>query len=158
MKAPHLGPKSVTTGGAKDLDETQLADPCGLHIGPLGLKLTGRDLLSLGQLWMNEGRSSGRQIVSATWIRDATEKQAETGDTQAPGYGYQFWITTANGHPAYAARGFAGQLIEVVPELHLVVAVQSTSPTSIDAPVEPGTAESGEYISLINTVIAPAAN
>ena len=24
MKAPHLGPKSVTTGGAKDLDETQL--------------------------------------------------------------------------------------------------------------------------------------
>jgi CubicO group peptidase (beta-lactamase class C family) len=135
-----------------------LADPGGLHIGPLGLKLTGRDLLSLGQLWLNEGRSSGRQIVSATWIREATEKRAETGDTQAPGYGYQFWITTANGHPAYAARGFAGQLIEVVPELHLVVAVQSTSPTSIDAPVEPGTAESGEYISLINTVIAPAAN
>jgi hypothetical protein len=27
MKAPHLGPKSVTTGGAKDLDETQAVAP-----------------------------------------------------------------------------------------------------------------------------------
>ena len=135
-----------------------LADPGGLHLGPLGLKLTGRDLLSLGQLWLNEGRSSGQQLISAAWIREATQKQADTGDTQTPGYGYQTWVTTANGHPAYAARGFAGQLIEVVPDLHVVVVVQSTSPTRIDAPVEPGTAESGEYISLVNTVIAPAAS
>ena len=45
----------------------------------------------------------------------------------------------------------------MIPDLHLVVVVQSTSPASIDAPVEPGTAESGDYISLVNTVIAPAA-
>jgi CubicO group peptidase (beta-lactamase class C family) len=134
-----------------------LADPAGLHLGPFGLKLTGRDLLSLGQLWLNEGRTAGRQLVPAAWLKDATQHQVDTGDPLAPGYGYQMWITTAQGHPAYAARGFAGQLIEVVPELHLVVVVQSTSPASIDAPVEPGTAESGEYISLINTVIAPAA-
>ena len=134
-----------------------LTDPAGLHLGPLGLKLTGRDLLSLGQLWLNDGRSADRQLVPASWIKDATQHQVETGDPQAPGYGYQIWITTAQGHPAYAARGFAGQLIEVIPDLHLVVVVQSTSPTSIDAPVEAGTAESGDYISLVNTVIAPAA-
>jgi CubicO group peptidase (beta-lactamase class C family) len=134
-----------------------LTDPAGLHLGPLGLKLTARDLLALGQLWLNEGRSADRQLVPAAWIKDATRRHVDTGDPLAPGYGYQMWTTSAQGHPAYAARGFAGQLIEVVPELHLVVAVQSASPTSIDAPLEPGTADSGEYISLINTVIAPAA-
>jgi hypothetical protein len=40
-------------------------------------------------------------------------------------------------------------------DLHLVVIIiRSASPARIDASLEPGTAESGEYISLINTVIA----
>jgi CubicO group peptidase (beta-lactamase class C family) len=134
-----------------------LADPKGLHIGPFGLKLTGRDLLSLGQLWLNEGRLGGRQLVSSAWLRDAAREQVGTGDNQAPGYGYQFWVSTAQGRPAYAARGHAGQLIEVVPDLQLVVVIQSTSPADFDTPVEPGTAESGDYVSIVNTIIAPAA-
>jgi CubicO group peptidase (beta-lactamase class C family) len=134
-----------------------LADPNGLHLGPWGLKLTGRDLLSLGQLWRNEGRLAGRQLVSSEWLRDATREQVGTLDRQAPGYGYQFWSTTAHGHAAYAARGYAGQLIEVVPDLQLVVVIQSTSPADFDTPVEPGTAESGNYMSIVNTIIAPAA-
>ena len=134
-----------------------LADPNGLHLGPWGLKLTARDLLSLGQLWRNEGRSADRQLVSSEWLRDATRVQAGTGDRLAPGYGYQFWITTADGHAAYAARGYAGQLIEVVPDLQLVVVIQSTSPADYDTPVEPGTADSGNYMSIVNTIIAPAA-
>ena len=136
---------------------TWLADPSGLHLGPLGLKLTGRDLLSVGQLWLNEGRLAGRQLVSSAWLRDATREQVATGDRQAPGYGYQFWITTAHGHAAYVARGHAGQLIEVVPDLRLVVVVQSTSPTDFGTPVDPSTAESGDYISIVNTIIAPSA-
>ena len=131
--------------------------PNGLHLGPWGLKLTGRDLLSLGQLWRNEGRVAGRQLVSSEWLRDATRVQAGTGDRMAPGYGYQFWITTADGHAAYAARGYAGQLIEAVPDLQLVVVIQSTSPADYDTPVEPGTADSGNYMSIVNTIIAPAA-
>jgi CubicO group peptidase (beta-lactamase class C family) len=167
-----FGPLRIKSAQAKPLTATAenlpayknesgfawLADPAGLHLGPLGLKLTGRDLLSLGQLWLNEGRWSGQQLVSAAWIRQATRQQVDTGDIRAPGYGYQFWITAADGHPAYAARGFAGQLIEVVPELRLVVVVQSTSPTRIDEPVEAGTAESGDYISLVNSAIAAAAS
>ena len=134
-----------------------LADPTGLHLGPWGLKMTGRDLLSLGQLWRNEGRVAGRQLVSSEWLRDATREQVGTGDRMAPGYGYQFWSTTAHGHAAFAARGYAGQLIEVVPDLQLVVVIQSASPADFDTPVEPGTADSSNYMSIVNTIIAPAA-
>ena len=61
-----------------------LADPNGLHLGPWGLKLTGRDLLSLGQLWRKEGRLAGRQLVSSEWLRDATREQVGTGDPRRP--------------------------------------------------------------------------
>ena len=43
-------------------------------------------------------------------------------------YGYQWWITTADGHHAFAASGYGAQLIEVVPELDLVVVVAARVP------------------------------
>jgi CubicO group peptidase (beta-lactamase class C family) len=36
-------------------------------------------------------------------------------------YGYQWWIADAAGHEAFAAMGYGGQLIYVVPDLELVV-------------------------------------
>ena len=46
----------------------------------------------------------------------------------AEGYGYQWWVSTAAGHHAFAAAGYGGQLIEVVPDLDLVVVVSNTIP------------------------------
>ena len=43
-----------------------------------------------------------------------------------PGYGYQWWVGAADGHEAFAAFGYAGQLVEVVPDLKLVVVVSSS--------------------------------
>src|SRR6478672_694109 len=40
-------------------------------------------------------------------------------------YGYFWWIEPTTGVTAYYAWGFAGQLIEVVPDLHLVIVVSS---------------------------------
>jgi CubicO group peptidase (beta-lactamase class C family) len=56
----------------------------------------------------------------------------------------------ANGHQALFAHGYAGQLIEIVPDLGLVVAVLSRHKD----PAEPGTAD-WEYVSLVSSVIAP---
>ena len=71
-------------------------------------------------------------------------------------YGFQQWVTTSDGHEAFAALGAAGQMVEVVPDLDLVVVVQSTAPNDLLQGTEPGTADAPEYLALVNRLIAPA--
>jgi CubicO group peptidase (beta-lactamase class C family) len=61
-----------------------------------------------------------------------------------------WWVTTADGHDAFAAIGWGGQLIEVVPDLDLVVVVSCTIPERyVDL-------NAGILQLLVNGVIAPA--
>ena len=122
-------------------------DPQGNHVGFTFLKLTARDMARLGQLWLNHGRWAGRQLVSAAWVTESTTSHVDTHATPEQ-YGYQWWLTTADGHRAYAAIGYGGQLIEVVPDLTLVTVVAST-----DAP---GAAGAQVYLDLVSSYIAPA--
>ena len=122
-------------------------DPQGNHVGFTFLKLTARDMARLGQLWLNHGRWAGRQLVSAAWVTESTTSHVDTQSTPEQ-YGYQWWVTTADGHRAYAAIGYGGQLIEVVPDLDLVTVVAST-----DAP---GAAGAQVYLDLVSSYIAPA--
>ena len=122
-------------------------DPQGNHVGFSFLKLTARDMDKLGQLWLNQGRWAGRQLVSAARVTESTTSHVDTHSTPEQ-YGYQCWVTTADGHRAYAAIGYGGQLIEVVPDLDLVVVVAST-----DAP---GAAGAQVYLDLVSSYIAPA--
>jgi CubicO group peptidase (beta-lactamase class C family) len=101
----------------------------------------------LGRLWLNKGRWKDRQLVSASWVDESTRPQVETTSTPEH-YGYQWWVTSADGHPAFAAMGSGGQLIEVVPDLDLVAVVAST-----DAAVA---ADPQVYLELVSTYIAPA--
>ena len=89
----------------------------------------------------------GRQLVSPSWVAESTQPQVATNSTPEQ-YGYQFWVTTADDHPAYAAIGFGGQLVEVVPDLGLVVVVASAD--------EIGAAPSEVYLDLVADYIAPA--
>jgi CubicO group peptidase (beta-lactamase class C family) len=59
----------------------------------------------------------GRQIVSAGWVKTATQKH--TGTDTDLGYGYQWW--TYPRWEAYAALGRYGQTIFVIPDLNLIV-------------------------------------
>ncbi|MEP6629203.1 MAG: serine hydrolase [Lapillicoccus sp.] len=96
-------------------------DHQGVNFGGGWLRLTPGDLLKLGQLYLDEGRYQGRQVVPAEWVREATRSQVETRSGFAgEGYGYQWWVPTAAGQPAYAAVGYGGQLVEVVPSRRLV--------------------------------------
>ncbi|MGS0688645.1 serine hydrolase domain-containing protein [Nakamurella sp. GG22] len=104
-------------------------DPQGLHLGFSDLKITSPDMIQLGRLYLQEGRWNGRQLVPAQWVRDSTRSHvtAEEGPDGPVGYGYQWWIDSPNGHPSFGAGGYAGQVIEVIPDLDLVVAVSSTN-------------------------------
>ena len=121
-------------------------DPQGVYTGFSFLKLTARDMAALGRLYLDGGRWNGQQVVPTAWVDAATTDQLQV-DSATEGYGYQWWVTTAGGHAAYAAEGYGGQLIEVVPDLRLV-AVFSTELTETDAAVD-----EHAYISILSQII-----
>jgi CubicO group peptidase (beta-lactamase class C family) len=116
-------------------------DAAGIPIGGWGLQLTPRDMAKLGYLYLRDGKWAGQQIVSAQWVKAATQKYTET-DGQL-GYGYQWWIYPDHG--AFTALGAHGQVILVIPELDLVVVTTA----QIDS--------HDEIFQLIEQYILPAA-
>jgi CubicO group peptidase (beta-lactamase class C family) len=127
-------------------------DPQGVHLGDAFLKISAPDMAKIGQLMLDDGRWDAKQIVPAQWVTESTRAHVSTGGYGIGGddYGYHWWVTTADGHDAFAAVGFGGQLIEVVPDLALVVVVSCTIPEGnvhLDA---------STFRGLVNAVVAPA--
>jgi CubicO group peptidase (beta-lactamase class C family) len=90
------------------------SDPQGYSFGSGDLSLFPRDAAKIGYLWLNDGVWDGRQIVSASWVRDSvTAQSTPSGDD----YGYGWWILDEG----YYASGRGGQKIVVLPSLDLVV-------------------------------------
>jgi CubicO group peptidase (beta-lactamase class C family) len=107
-------------------------DPQGFHLTESLIKLRPRDMATFGQLFLQAGQWNGRQVVPAAWVSQATTAQAgkafprrEAGAFGPTNYGYFWWVQPAAGATAYHALGYGGQLIEVVPSLHLVIVVSS---------------------------------
>jgi CubicO group peptidase (beta-lactamase class C family) len=99
-------------------------DPQGRNTGWSALKLRPEDMLKIGLLHLRDGVWEGEQVVSTSWVREATRSHVEASGA-GEGYGYMWWVGEADDAPAYRAWGYGGQLIEVVPEQDLVVVVCS---------------------------------
>ncbi len=121
-------------------------DPQGIHTAPYGLRLRAQDLAKIGLLYLKKGRWQDQQLVPEDWVREATRAQVDTGGGYSPEYGYQWWVTTADGAPAYAALGSGGQVLEVVPSRDLVVVFQ----------FDGAAGGLGRMLPLVETLIAPA--
>jgi CubicO group peptidase (beta-lactamase class C family) len=100
-----------------------LTDHRGTTLGSTGLLLHSRDLLALGELYLEQGRRNGRQIVPTAWVRDSTRVQARVPGGYA--HGYLWWVNTGP-HGGFLAQGYAGQALAVDPRLDLVVAVSGS--------------------------------
>jgi CubicO group peptidase (beta-lactamase class C family) len=89
--------------------------PDGLTYGGSGLSLAPRDLAKIGQLCLQDGRWNGKQVVPEAWVREATRPQVtlEAGEE----YGYGWWVKPWG----YAAHGYGGQAVYVVPRHGIVV-------------------------------------
>ena len=84
-------------------------------------RMSARDLARVGLLFLNEGRWKKNQIVPADWVRASTQPHStfSTG-----GYGFMWWTVPPMGRlgklGTYAAAGFGGHRVYVVPGANLV--------------------------------------
>jgi len=85
--------------------------PEGVAFGGGGLRMTPQEMAKLGYLYLQDGVWEGEQIIPAEWVEASVTPSH---------YGYQWW-RLANG--GYAALGYGGQRIAVVPNLDLVVVI-----------------------------------
>ena len=84
-----------------------------------------RDFARFGQLILNEGEWNGKQLISSSYLKEATTPDTsllfkEYNETNHC-YGFQFWHLTYNGMEIPYMRGILGQYIFIIPDLNAVV-------------------------------------
>ena len=90
-----------------------------------GLNLRSRDLLKLGQLYLNRGSWNGRRVISVDWVSRSLAPHANAREDTD--YGYLWWLPTfhSSGRDfrGYAMYDTGGNKVYVFPEQQLVVVV-----------------------------------
>jgi CubicO group peptidase (beta-lactamase class C family) len=109
----------------------------GRAIGMGSFHMRPRDMMKIGQLFLDKGTWKGQQIVSEAWVNQATQPlvaavppNTKTDGSQAMGYsmgyGFQWFTYTPRSFEDprvayYFASGNGGQRIYVFPKLDMVV-------------------------------------
>ena len=95
-----------------------------------GMYMTPGDMLKFGQLYLNQGKWYGKQILSENWIERSLTNYLSlenTGDKN--GYGFLWWhhTYTVNNKTIVTqeARGAGGQYIFLIPDLDVTVVITS---------------------------------
>lgn len=94
-------------------------DPQGRYMGGNNMALSPLAMVRFGEAWRTDAGVVPRPWVEAAWTPRTRSRYS--GDA----YGYGWFLTRIGEHDAAYARGYGGQMIWVVPQLALTVAVTS---------------------------------
>jgi len=110
-----FGPLGIT-------DATWVADQQGVNQGGDHLFMSAVSMAKLGYLYLHNGLWDGQQILSADWVETATKVWVKSAGISYD-YGYLWWngLVSRTEYRMYAALGFQGQAIWVVPDKDLIV-------------------------------------
>lgn len=93
-------------------------DAAGTFVGSSYVYATARDFARFGLLYLRDGVWDGSRVLPAGWVDEA--RTLRSVDEDAMGYGLHWWIHDDE-TGAFAARGYEGQRIIVVPALDAVI-------------------------------------
>lgn len=85
---------------------------------------TATDFARIGQLVLDSGQFNNQQLISKSFIKEATTPVLNLKDKEGNTvnyYGYQFWLLTYKNRDIIYARGILGQYIFIIPSLQTVV-------------------------------------
>ena len=106
-------------------NERWIKSPDGIYYSPALDKeeesvsaLTAREMLKIGQLFLQKGIWNGKQIISKEYIEAAVSPSPQNSN-----YGYLWWL----GEGWYGCRGYGGQAVTVFPEQNKIVVTQATA-------------------------------
>lgn len=103
----------------------------GFELSHVALNARAIDFAKFGELFLNNGKWNGRQIISEKWVRESTapdptdHRPWETYGAWAEAGGYYKYLwwgeVTASGEYVYSAIGRWGQFIFVAPKANVVI-------------------------------------
>ena len=103
--------------------------PTGPAMTGGGLNLRSRDLLKLGQLYLDGGVWEGRRVISAAWVEQSLSPHAKVDDDTD--YGYFWWLKRFNRdgktYRTAMMSGSGGNKVILMPEQHVVVVITTTN-------------------------------
>lgn len=115
----------------------------GVASAASGLRLSPLDLARIGQTVLDRGRWRGQEVLPAAWLDEALRARVTIGDGRD--YGYHWYLGTFPSHEGRSASsirwfggaGNGGQVLFVLPDLQLVVAITAGSYNLPDRHVTP---------------------
>tara|TARA_Y100000590_G_scaffold100074_1_gene113761 strand:+ start:32094 stop:33140 length:1047 start_codon:yes stop_codon:yes gene_type:complete len=112
---PHLG----------IYDYFWFEDSKGVSNGGFGLYLKVVDMVKFGQLYLQNGRSANKQIISTDWVKNSSKMVVPFNEDKTDGYGLLWWVFQYGDELIYQAIGYGGQYITIVPSRGLTTAITS---------------------------------
>ena len=126
-------------------------DPQDRYLGGNEMALTLGGMIRFGELYRNGGRVDDTQVLSEEWV-SRSQVRVTQSVFSGLGYGYGWFLGQSMGIPYALARGYGGQIICIIPELALTVAITS-DPTRLAR----SHGYFGDLLNLIDQSVIPAA-
>lgn len=102
-------------------------DPQGVFFGGNDMEITPRQMMAIGEMYLNGGVHQGKRILSENWVRESYQPHADSPRGEGRHYGYGWWLRDMADLQVPLAWGYGGQFIFVVKEFDLVIVITSDS-------------------------------
>lgn len=133
--------EKITNNGLETFSKKYLFDPLGItsykwQYTPMntpmtggGLQMRSKDLLKLGELFLNKGMWGNSRILSEDWINESIKPHVAINESTE--YGYLWWLKSFKVNdrkiPAYYMSGAGGNRIMVFPDQKSTVVITSSN-------------------------------